>query len=173
LPDLLKRFKRLQVWSAGCSVGKEPYSLAVVLHRLDPKGNHAILATDIDEAALRQAQRAEYPASDLQEIPPTYRTLFVVRDGRLIVPEALRKMVRFERLNLLSDPYPTGVHLLVCRNLLIYFRSEVKPKILHGFARALVDGGVLFLGASEVLLSPSAYGFMPLQFGFYRRVGER
>jgi chemotaxis protein methyltransferase CheR len=173
LPDLLKRFKRLQVWSAGCSVGKEPYSLAVVLHRLDPKGNHAILATDIDEAALRQAQRAEYPASDLQEIPPTYRTLFVVRDGRLIVPEALRKMVRFERLNLLSDPYPTGVHLLVCRNLLIYFRSEVKPKIFHGFARALVDGGVLFLGASEVLLSPSAYGFMPLQFGFYRRVGER
>lgn len=173
LPDLLKRFKRLQVWSAGCSVGKEPYSLAAVLYRLDPMGNHTILATDIDEAALQQAQRAEYPASDLWEIPPIYRTLFTLRDGRLVVPEALREMVRFERLNLLGSPYPTGIHLLVCRNLLIYFRPEVKPKILRGFAQTLVDGGVLFLGASEVLLSPSAYGFLPLRVGFYRRVGER
>jgi chemotaxis protein methyltransferase CheR len=173
LPALLKQFKQLQIWSAGCSIGKEPYSLAALLHRLDPKGNHAILATDIDEAALRQAKRAEYPADDLREIPPAYRTLFVVREGRLIVPEALRRMVRFERLNLLSDPYPTDVHLLVCRNLLIYFRPEFKPKIFQGFAQALVEGGVLFLGASEVLLSPSAYGFMPLQFGFYRRVRKR
>lgn len=170
LPDLLKQFKALRVWSAGCSIGKEPYSLAAVLHHLDPNGAHSILATDIDEAALLQAQKAEYPANDLNEIPPTYRPLFSVRDGTLTVPQALKRMVRFQKLNLLSDPYPQGIHLLVCRNLLIYFRPEVKPPIFHGFAQALVKGGVLFLGASEVLLNPSTYGFAPLQFGFYRKL---
>lgn len=170
LPDLLKRFGALRIWSAGCSIGKEPYSLAAVLHQLAPNGAHTIIATDIDETALQHAQRAEYPASDLNEIPPTYRSLFVVQNGILTVPPFLKRMVRFQKLNLLSDPYPQGIHLLVCRNLLIYFRPEIKPPIFHGFAQALVKGGVLFLGASEVLLSPSAYGFSPLQFGFYRKV---
>lgn len=170
LPDLLAKFKVLKVWSAGCSVGKEPYSLAAVLHQLDPQGSHSIIATDIDEAALRHAQKAEYPANDLNEIPLAYRSQFVVQNGVLIVPPALRRMVRFQKLNLLSDPYPQGIHLLVCRNLLIYFRPEVKPPIFQGFSQALVKGGVLFLGASEVLLNPSAYGFAPLQFGFYRKL---
>lgn len=170
LPDLIRQFKNLRVWSAGCSVGKEPYSLAAILHQLDPQGSHTIIATDIDETALEQAQKAEYPANDLNEIPPAYRPLFAVQNGVLTVPLTLKRMVRFQKLNLLSDPYPRGIHLLVCRNLLIYFRPEIKPPIFHGFAQALVEGGVLFLGASEVLLNPSTYGFSPLQFGFYRKV---
>ncbi len=170
LPDLIKQFRALRVWSAGCSIGKEPYSLAAVLHQLDPQGAHSIIATDIDEAALQHAQKAEYPANDLNEIPLVYRSLFVVQNGVLSVPASLKRMVRFQKLNLLSDPYPQGIHLLVCRNLLIYFRPEIKPPIFHGFAQALVRGGVLFLGASEVLLNPSTYGFTPLQFGFYRKV---
>ncbi len=170
LPDLLQRFGVLNVWSAGCSVGKEPYSLAAVLHYLKPQVPHRILATDIDDAALQQAREGRYSAEDINEIPPVYRSYFVIQDGVLTVLPALRSIVRFDRLNLLTDPYPKGVHLLVCRNLLIYFRSEVKPKIFHGFAQSLVTGGVLFLGASEVLFNPAEYGFKMLQFGFYQRM---
>ncbi|MCS7264599.1 MAG: protein-glutamate O-methyltransferase CheR [Armatimonadetes bacterium] len=167
LPNLLRHFKSLRVWSAGCSIGKEPYSIAAVLHELDPDGKHSIIATDIDETALQHAQRAEYWANDLNEIPSDYRPLFKIQNGSLVVPSSLKGMVRFQKLNLLSDPYPQDIHLLVCRNLLIYFRPEVKPPIFHGFAQSLVEGGVLFLGASEVLLNPWSYGFKPLQFGFY------
>jgi len=170
LPNLLKEFKSLRIWSAGCSIGKEPYSLAALVYHLAPQGAHIIIATDIDETALNYAKRGEYPADDMKEIPPIYRPLFTVQNGLIVIPPTLRKFVRFYRLNLLSDPYPQGIHLLVCRNLLIYFRPEVKPRIFHGFAQSLLKGGVLFLGASEVLLNPSAYGFEPLQFGFYRRV---
>lgn len=170
LPNLIREFKAIRVWSAGCSIGKEPYSLAAVLHQLDPQGAHSIIATDIDEAALQHAQKAEYPANDLNEIPLAYRSLFAVQNGVLTVPSPLKRMVRFRKLNLLSDPYPQGIHLLVCRNLLIYFRPEIKPLIFRGFSQALVKGGVLFLGASEVLLNPSEYGLSPLQFGFYRKV---
>lgn len=170
VPELLRRFKALRAWSAGCSIGKEPYSLAAVLHRIDPQGAHTIIATDIDEAALQQARQAIYPVGDLRDIPPAYRSFFETRDGQLVVPDKLRRMVRFQRLNLLSDPYLQGVHLLLCRNLLIYFRPEVKPEIFHRFAQALVKDGVLFLGASEVLLNPADYGFAPLRFGFYRRM---
>ncbi|MFN4178877.1 MAG: CheR family methyltransferase [Armatimonadota bacterium] len=170
LPELIRQFRVIRVWSAGCSIGKEPYSLAAVLLQLDPQSAHSIIATDIDETALRHAQRAEYPANDLNEIPLAYRSLFIVQNGVLTVPPSLKRMVRFQKLNLLSDPYPQGIHLLVCRNLLIYFRPEIKPPIFHGFSQALVKGGVLFLGASEVLLNPSEYGLSPLQFGFYRKV---
>lgn len=170
LPALLSEFKSLRIWSAGCSIGKEPYSLAALLYQFAPQGTHIIIATDIDETALTQAKKGEYPASDVKEIPPIYRPLFSVQNGLLVVPPTLKKFVKFQYLNLLSDPYPQGIHLLVCRNLLIYFRPEVKPRIFQGFAQSLVRGGVLFLGASEVLLNPSSYGFAPLQFGFYQKV---
>ncbi len=170
LPDLIKQLRIIRVWSAGCSIGKEPYSLAAVLHQLDLQSTHSIIATDIDETALQHAQRAEYPANDLNEIPLAYRSLFVVQNGVLTVPPSLKRMVRFQKLNLLNDPYPQGIHLLVCRNLLIYFRPEIKPPIFHGFSQGLMKGGVLFLGASEVLLNPSEYGLSPLQFSFYRKV---
>ncbi len=170
LPMLLQRFRNLSVWSAGCSIGKEPYSLAAVLHHVDPKGMHRIIATDIDSAALQQAREARYPAEDLAEIPQPYRAFFPVQGEVLTVAPALREKVRFERLNLLTDPYPKNIHLLVCRNLLIYFRPEVKPNIFHGFSQSLMPGGVLFLGASEVLFNPSQYGFQMLHFGFYQRV---
>lgn len=138
LPALPSEFKPLRVWDAGCSIGKKPYSLAALLYQLAPQGAHVIIATDIDEATLTQAKRGEYPASDMKEIPVIYRPLFSIQNGLIIVPPTLKKFVKFQYLNLLNDPYPQGIHLLVCRNLPIYFRPEVKPRIFQGFTQSLM-----------------------------------
>lgn len=149
----------LRVWCAGCGRGQEAYSLAISLDRFARSRGHtqrvAVLATDVDEAALAVAHRGVFADRSLEEVPAHVRdeAFEPAGAGTWRVRPAVRRRVRFRRADLLdSRSYPTGVDLVSCRNLLIYLRRPVQEDLILALRRALRPGGYLVLGASETAL---------------------
>lgn len=161
LPELFARPGRHRLWSAGCATGEEPYTLALLVYgyaqrhgRTADLARFEVLATDIDRGCLARAQRAEYPAFALTETPPRWRT-YLEPGPPYRVPEPVRRLVRWQRHDLLADPYPADCSLIVCRNVLIYFAREVQDELFRRFHRALRPGGYLLLGKVETILGPT------------------
>lgn len=171
LPDLLKRSPRLRIWSAGCSNGSEPYSVAMILDEIDPLGRHQIIATDLDEEILKVARAGTYQEKDIKNVPPARRAKYFTQQGEnfTIKPE-MKTKVQFERQNLLSDPFPPDIDLILCRNVVIYFTEEAKDELYRKFHRALKPGGILFVGGTESLLKARELGYVSASPFFYRAV---
>ena len=160
LPELRKRSGRLTIWSAGCSIGAEPYSVAILLAEQPDGLRHQVLGTDIDAKALRVARAGIYSEDKLREVSEARRRRFFQRteDGQWKINEEIQKQVEFRQHDLLSDPYPQGVHLILCRNVVIYFTDTAKERIYQRFAEALVPGGYLMIGSTESIFNPGNYG---------------
>jgi chemotaxis protein methyltransferase CheR len=174
LPELLREHPTLRLWSAGCSHGQEPYSLAVLLMEMtDRSRHHRILATDIDRAALEWAQAGgPYTADEVANIPPAWlHRYFTLRDGGYWVNADLQRPIVFRQHNLLSDPFEKGFDLIVCRNVVIYFTAAAKEQVYRRFYEALRPGGVLFVGGTEVISRASDIGYTMMGISFYRRNG--
>ena len=151
----------LRIWSAGCSTGEEPYTMAMVLaerQETQPGFRFEVLATDISTRVLDIARRAVYPMERIEPISGLHRKKYLLK-GRdrqnpeaRIVPE-LRRAVRFGRLNFMDEKFalPEMVDVIFCRNVIIYFDKETQEKLMHKFSRCLHPGGYLFLGHSESL----------------------
>ncbi|MGG1313462.1 MULTISPECIES: CheR family methyltransferase [Cohnella] len=170
LPAMLKENPRLRAWSAACSTGEEPYTIAMILDSLQALGAASILATDIDEGALAKAKAGAYLERSLREVPPEFaRTYFREENGVYHVADRLKKAVRFEKQNLLLDRFGEGFDLIVCRNVMIYFTEEAKQSLYQKFAQALRPGGILFVGSTEQIFSPGQYGLETAETFFYRR----
>lgn len=170
-PELLKRSPRLKVWSAGCSNGSEPYSVALLLNELSPNGNHQVLATDLDEEILKAARAGTYSEKDVKNVSPARRSRFFTQQGdQFTVKPELKAMVQFQRQNLLSDPFPTDVDLVLCRNVVIYFTEEAKDELYRRFHRSLKPNGILFVGGTESLLRARELGYVSALPFFYRAV---
>jgi chemotaxis protein methyltransferase CheR len=175
LPELLRHRPRLRVWSAGCSHGHEPYSLAILLAETTGLHcRHLIRATDIDRSALQRARAGgPYSADDLANVPLDLRDRYFRTDGNAYyVVDGLRRKVSFAHHNLLADPFEDEFDLIVCRNVVIYFQADAKARLYRRFHDALRAGGVLFLGGTEVVSKPSSVGFESLNVSFYRRNGQ-
>lgn len=152
----------IRVWSAGCSSGDEPYSLAILFHRyaatkgmLAQLGRVSILGTDIDSRVLAAAQRGEFDEGDFADTPPDLRARYFTSDAPFTVSPTIRGMVRFEHRDLLSAPPPTTggpFDLIVCRNVLIYFDRDTQERLFDAFHSALCPNGFLVLGKVETLL---------------------
>lgn len=153
--------KSLKIWSAGCSTGEEPYTLAMVLAEVQanhPNFRFDILATDISTRVLEIARRAVYPMGLIKPVLPQFRKKYLLRGINKknpqvrIVPE-LRKRVRFGRLNFMDEDFglPEKVDIIFCRNVIIYFDKKTQEKLMIKFCRELKTGGYLFLGHSESL----------------------
>lgn len=147
----------LQLWSAGCATGEEPYSLAIAaLEALgDPLPRPVqILATDLSAAALTKARAGVYRGRSLANLSAAQRgRYFTPSDGGLRVIEPLRRLVCFEQRNLL-DTFPAAarnVHLVFCQNVTIYFQLHTCRQLMERFYRSMAEGGALFLGFSETL----------------------
>ncbi len=144
----------VRVWSAGCATGEEPYTLAMLLRRglSDSAVVAQVLATDLSEEALAFARQGVYPASALEQVPPTWRRRSFVpcADGWAVAEPAAR-LVTFEQHNLTGDVYPRGFDLILCRNVLIYFESEARAQVLGRLIDSLRPGGFLFVGYAESL----------------------
>lgn len=167
IPELWERTQgRISVWSAGCSSGEEAYSLAILLHRhaaargeLSWLSRVTVLGTDIDRASLAAADRAEYTEPAFADTPADIRATYFSREAPHAVHDAVRKMVRFERRDLLREPAPEmsegGIHIIACRNVIIYFDRNTQESLFERFHGALAPEGVLVLGKVETLFGPA------------------
>ena len=125
LPDLVQRFRRLRVWSAGCSTGPEIYTIAMLLEELTPGVRHTLLGTDFDVGALAQAEEGVYADNLLNSLPAKYKQKYFTQDGRLWrLSEAIKDRVRYKRHNLLEDPYETGFHLILPQCLYLLYSGD-------------------------------------------------
>ena len=160
LPEFAARSAgALRVWSAACSTGAEPYTLAMVLDSFaaqNPSLSYGLLATDIDTDVLDTARRGIFPRSMLDPVPPDLRNAYVMdsldpqADSVRITP-ALRATIGFAQMNLMERVYPIGkpMDLIFCRNVLIYFNLTVQREVVSRLVDNLNPGGYLFLGHAE------------------------
>lgn len=162
--------KALSVWSAACSTGEEPYSLAILIGKYLPADRYRILATDIDREVLQQAETGNYLEQAVACFSPEERHHYFTASGLIyqIRPE-LKGSVQFFRHDLLRDPAPGRFDLIVCRNVLIYFTEEGKSLIYQKFGDSLSDEGVLFVGSTEQIFRPDVYGLKSEEAFFYRK----
>lgn len=171
LPELARTHAPLRIWSAGTSNGAEAYSLAILLEELRLGPEHEILATDIDQGALAEARAGVYGEVHMKEVSDARRRLFfdaVGEDMWRIRPEVAAR-VTLRQHDLLRDAYPRPLHLILCRNVVIYFTDEAKERIYLGFARSLVPGGYLLVGGTESILRPARFGLESVGPFLYRR----
>ena len=160
-PSLIEKFgQNLKVWSAACSTGDEPYSLVMALSRHLPLEKIKIVATDIDKQVLAKAKVGLYSAKSVANVPADLKKKFFTEiGGSYQISDEIKKRVEFKEHNLLKDPYPTGCHLIVCRNVLIYFTEEAKEEVYKKFNSALTKNGVLFIGSTEQIMNYKELGF--------------
>jgi len=168
-----RRRREIRIWSAGCSTGEEPFSIAMTLLNHLPDWKHEVIASDLSTKVLARASAAIWPAERVTNVPVHYRKAFLLRgsgpqEGKVAAREELRAIVRFGRVNLHHDTYPVAGRFdaVFCRNVLIYFDAESKRKIIHRLLDRLDPNGLLFLGHSESLsgfervrvAGPTVYG---------------
>ncbi len=170
-PQLLENNRRLKIWSAACSTGEEPYSLAMVLASHVPLRDMSIYATDLDEGALERAKVGLYGKNSVKNVPQKALNDYFVNDGdHYQVTDDIKRTVTFKQHNLLNDRYQTGYDLIVCRNVMIYFTEEAKDQIYMNFSKSLKPGGILFVGSTEQIFNPEKYGFESIETFFYQKV---
>lgn len=185
LPTYLEKAKPgkvLKVWSAGCSTGQEPYSIAIVLNELFEriKGEFLILASDINTEVLQQATKGIYKLEEVEQVPyPLLKKYFKMgqgpNKGLFKVKERLRQKVMFRQINLVDAnsefPVESQFDLIFCRNVFIYFDQETKRRIIKKFYKKMHNGGCLFIGHSESLnYSDSGLGsWIPKEHTIYMK----
>jgi chemotaxis protein methyltransferase CheR len=178
LPALFDRARagaRVRIWSAGCSTGQEPYSIAMALLEALPEATDLdvrILATDIDDAVLETARAGTYAGRLMQGVDDARRRrFFTAGHDAFTVRDPLRQLVTFRRLNLVGDwPVRGSFDAIFCRNVVIYFDVRTQAALWPRFHRALAPGGVLFLGHSERLDPASAASFATAGITTWRRI---
>lgn len=189
LPRLIERKRAsgnlsLRIWSAGCSMGQEIYTLAMMLEGLLPdrkNWNLHLLGTDINTEALRHGVGGQYDMWSFRAMPPAVRDRFFVPAGRdFEIKPALRNCVKFAYLNLAEDPFPSvlsdthHMDLILCRNVFIYLAPQVAQRVMAKFADALVDNGLLLLGPSDLVgWNAPGFEYVPSNKTYYfRRKGQ-
>jgi chemotaxis protein methyltransferase CheR len=172
LPDLLKAGRPIRFWSAGCSLGYEPYTWAMMVREAGAGADTRILATDLDETILAQARAGSYAEHQMVGVSNARRARFFDAQGALwsVKPE-LRSLVQWRRQDLLKDPFPTDQDLIACRNVVIYFTDDAKDVLYRRFVGALRLGGYLFIGATEAIPDWRGFGLAMVTSGLYRKVG--
>lgn len=175
-PELLSKNKqKLRIWSAGCSLGQEPYTLAMLLAEMTgPTTQHYILATDLDRTALDKAEAGgPYTADDVSNVPPQLLEHYFTHEVKgYFVKPVLQRKITFKQHNLLSDPFENNFDLIVCRNVVIYFTAEVKDLLYKRFSDSLRLGGILFVGGTEIVSQAASIGLQTAGISFYRRNGS-
>ncbi|HXE59183.1 MAG TPA: protein-glutamate O-methyltransferase CheR [Gemmatimonadaceae bacterium] len=161
----------LRVWSAGSASGEEAHSLAILMHRYvvdrgesSRLGRISVIGTDIDRASLAAARRGAYVEAAFADTPPVLRERYFSATSPHLVHDDVRRLVRFEQRDLLSDGPPApDIHLIACRNVLIYFDRDTQEKLFQKFYEALAPGGFLVLGKVETLFGPARARFQGVE----------
>ncbi|MDF1535408.1 MAG: protein-glutamate O-methyltransferase CheR [bacterium] len=160
-------YGHFRVWSAGCSSGEEPYSLAIVLLRAKKRHRiqtpFTVLATDVDDRILARGKVGRYGLEALKNLEDEdIREYFVEEEGSFSVSDEVRERVTFRTEDILRDNPVKAQSLVVCRNLLIYFSRENQERVISGFSRKLHPGGFLMLGKAETLIGRNRLFFQSI-----------
>ncbi|MBW1710525.1 MAG: protein-glutamate O-methyltransferase CheR [Deltaproteobacteria bacterium] len=169
---------RVRFWSAACSSGEEPYSLAMAIHHYragNAEWDLKILATDISTQALQKARQGLYSRQEVKKTPPhLYKRYFSLIDNHddpvYKISDEIKQMIAFRRLNLLKEDYPfSGLFdLIMCRNVMIYFDTQTKEALMKRFRKYLHPGGILIIGHTESLTGYEKY-FKRVGIGIYEK----
>lgn len=181
----LKTYPFVKIWHAGCASGEEAYSLAILLAEEGLKGRFRMYATDINNEVLQKAREGIYPLKDMQRYTRNYQLAggtksfsdyYSARYDNAIMMSSLREQIVFASHNLAVDADFGEMHLILCRNVLIYFKPTLKERVLQLFDTCLVPGGFLCLGLKETLdgkrVSPSYMEMVP-RMKIYRKNYEQ
>ena len=170
-PYLIKTFgKRLRIWSAACSTGDEPYSLAMALSRFLPLSDIHITATDIDKQVVALAKTGVYSEKSIANVPEDLKRKYFTKVGSSYkISDEIKRCVEFRLHDLLRDPYPRDNDLIVCRNVLIYFTEDAKETIYRKFFDSLKEKGLLFIGSTEQVMDYKDIGFTRKNSFFYQK----
>lgn len=171
IPELIQKFgKNLKIWSAACSTGDEPYSLVMAFSKHLPLSNIKIHATDLDKQVIAKAKVGLYSDKSVLSVPSDLKTKYFTKVGPSYkISDEIKSRVEFKEHNLLKDTYPTDYHLIVCRNVLIYFTEEAKEEVFRKFYGSLASGGVLFIGSTEQIITYKELGYERKNSFFYQR----
>lgn len=171
VPELLRKYGRnLKIWSAACSTGDEPYSLVMALSRHLPLSQIKIQATDLDKQVIQKAKVGLYSEKSVVSVPKDLKDKYFTKVGPSYqISDEIKRRVEFKEHNLLRDPYPTGYHLIVCRNVLIYFTEEAKCDVYRKFQKALAPGGILFIGSTEQIINHKEIGYTRKNSFYYEK----
>ncbi|MBM7854233.1 chemotaxis protein methyltransferase CheR [Desulfohalotomaculum tongense] len=171
LPELLLRNSKLKIWSAACSIGAEPYSVAIILDELTPGRVHQIEATDLDQNILQRAKEGKYNADAVKNVTADRLSKYFVKQGdKYLISPQIKNKVQFRQHDLLKDNYPRGYDLILCRNVTIYFTRQAQEKVNRRFVQSLKPGGCLFIGGSETIFNYAELGLDKISPCFYRKV---
>ena len=169
-PLLLQSKSPLKLWSAGCSSGQEPYSLAMILMNYFSTAKFTVLGTDIDVNVLQQAKDGLYRQSDFASTPPEIlQKYFTSSDKGYQINDPVKRQVTFQPQNLLTDRFQSGFDFIACRNVVIYFTDEAKEMLYKKFTDALRPGGILFTGSTEHLFGMNHLGLKAVSSFFYQK----
>lgn len=180
LPDLAtraKRGERVRLWSAACSTGQEPYSMALCVLNAIPDAaslDVKILATDIDKTVIATAQRGQYAGALLQNVPDGMRRKFITpaadAEDEYLIDPGVKALVTFREMNLIRDwPVRGPFDVIFCRNVVIYFADATEQAVWSKFAKVLSPGGRLYIGHSERVAGPATSAFESVGVTAYRR----
>lgn len=171
-PKLFREKKKVNIWSAPCSNGSEPYTLAIILKELGfDQSRFNIYATDLDYAILDSARQAEYRENSLKNISDDLLNKYFKEssDGKTFAlsPE-IKKLVKFEQKDLINVRFKSNWDLILSRNFFIYLTKDMKDQLTKKFIRVLNPGGYFFLGNTEYIFSPEKYGLKKIFQSFYK-----
>ena len=162
----------VNIWSAGCSIGAEPYTLLMIMEELNIDIPFKIVATDLDRGALDKARAGgPFRQDEVKNInEKQMKQYFKSNAAPFYIKEEHARKIQFKEKNLITDPYEKDFDLIVCRNVIIYFTTEVKALLNNKFQQALSTNGVLFLGGTEIISKPSEFGLKNMGISFYQKM---
>lgn len=171
IPEILKHNKgQIKIWSAACSTGDEPYSLAMAFSKHVPLSNIRILATDIDDQVIASAKAGLYSEKSIENVPADLKKKYFTKVGDSYkIADEIKRCVTFKEHNLLKDPYPKDYDLILCRNVVIYFTDEAKDMIYKNFYDSLKSDGILFIGSTEQITTYRELGFKRLSSFYFQK----
>lgn len=175
IPMISKGKRKIKIWSAACSSGEEPYTIAILLREYFPSLDFEIIATDLDETILEKAKEGKYKIDNLKGVfsDRIIKKHFDQFDENGIqVKNEIKRKIKFEKHNLLQDPYPKSLDMVVCRNVLIYFKENAKQKIYDRFCSNLNEDGIVFIGATEQIFKPEQHNLKIVKSFFYQKQKE-
>ncbi|WP_353894396.1 protein-glutamate O-methyltransferase CheR [Proteinivorax hydrogeniformans] len=170
LPLITAGTDKIKVWSAACSTGQEPYSLAMLFESQGLK--YEILATDLDEKVLNKARQGKFNIKEKEGIPEKHHKYLNINGETFTVDPKLKRYIKFQKHNLLENSYPTDFDLILCRNVMIYFKESTKKEVYKRFNQSLKDNGILFVGSTEQIFFASNLSFKSLDTFFYKKVNS-